>query len=842
LSLLRSPHASTQSSAVYPQYTGIQLPTSANSLPIPIVYGLSKLGLNIIYYANFLTWPIYQAQQKAGKGGGIFGGGGGGSTQLQIVGYYYTADLQMALCEGPITGIGQVFVGQSQYIYGFGSPNPLGLTLPIWPQVTSLFTGTSTQAAWSYLGSGGNPLSSSAIPYRGVAYLAAALFNLGESASVGSLQFEVAGRFYGTGANGIDADPALVIQDFLTNPQYGAGFPAEELDAATLLGASGDSSTQTYCRALSLCFSPQVVQQEPANTILTRWMQLLNLGPFFSGGLLKIVPYGDMNIFGVDGTQWVAPIVPVAYLDDNVFIYKDGEDPVLIDRVDPFALPTVQPVEVLNRAGVNVSTALVVEQVNDQIAALTALAGRGGGGSLPQPQGQPQYNPTPVYARDLAASQSIGLRVASTITAHEICDLNVASIIAQIALQRALYIRKTYKFTLDWRYCLLDPMDIVALTDPDLGLNQELVRITEIHEKDDGTLDFIAEQFTQGVSTPGVNITSGTNTGAANAAVPAEPVNSVLIYEPPLAASNGVAQIWLGASGGIGGVPDPNWGGAYVWASLDGSSYSQIGRIDGAMPSGVLSANFPNASGWDTGHALSVNLSQSGQPLSSTSAINAQAGAANLALLGGSNGELVAFETATLTGANAYNLTNIQRGLYGTTPAAWATGSAFSQLSNIAHMDLPAQYVGRTIYFKFQSFNRYGGGVQDLSTCAVFTYSASGNGYQESNPSTTVSASGASVIVPLTLPANSYITNVTVKNLTAVSGPTLYNVDPQYTPLGAAGPTSGTWGNNGVGNGATNSMPMSNQLWSAPTELVLTPIGGSFSGGTVQVSITYITI
>lgn len=841
MSLLRG-NRQQQPAAELPQYTGIQLPASSSALPVPISYGLNKLGVNIVYHANFAAIPILQAQKQGGKGGG----GGGG---LQIVGYLYVADLELAICEGPIVGIGQVFKGQDQFLFSPSSPNPLGLNLPYfsgsaYAGAPSLYLGTDVQIPWAHLGSGGLfPLATTALAYRGLAYFAAAGYNLGQGASLGSLQFEVAGRFYGTGANQIDADPALVIADFLSNLQYGAGFPEDEVDTQSLLGSDGDSSVQTYCHALGLCFSPQLVQQEAANSVLTRWLQLINCGAFYSGGRLKITPFGDCDIEGVDATRWTAPIAIAASLDDNAFLARDNEDPVTIEAADPYNLPTVQVVEALNRAGVNVQNALIVHQISAALAQIEQLGGRGGGGSLPQPQGEPQYNPTPVYARDLAMAAKYGLRVGQSVTAHEICDLNVAATVAQIILQRALYIRKKFYFSLDWRYCRLEPMDVVAISDEWLGLDAKTVRILEVHEADDWTFDYVAEDFVQGVSTPGPNLTSGTSYKPTNAAVPAEPVSAVLIYEPPPAVVNGNAEIWFGANGGSGGVPDPNWGGANVWVSLDNISFQQIGTINGVMPSGVLTAPYASASGFDTAHTLSVDTGQSGALLESTSDVNAQLGAVNLALLGsGAAGELVDFAVATLTDQDAYDLTRIQRGLFGTTPSAWPLGAPFAVLQNMLKLPLDPQYVGVTLYFKFQSFNVYGGGVQDIAACAVYTYPATGNGVQVSNPSTTVTANAASVLVPITIPANSYILNVRVENLSAIAGATGYNVDPQFTMTGAAGPTSGTWGGNSAASGAVNSQNFASTLWGAATQLVLTFTGGAPTSGQVKVSVTYINV
>ena len=42
--------------------------------------------------------------------------------------------------------------------------------------------------------------------------------------------------------------------------------------------------------------------------------------------------------------------------------------------------------------------------------------------------------------------------------------------------------------------------------------------------------------------------------------------------------------------------------------------------------------------------------------------------------------------------------------------------------------DLPTNLIGRTLYLKFQSFNAFGGGLQDLSTCVAYSYTPTGAG------------------------------------------------------------------------------------------------------------------
>ena len=80
-------------------------------------------------------------------------------------------------------------------------------------------------------------------------------------------------------------------------------------------------------------------------------------------------------------------------------------------------------------------------------------------------------------------------------------DDGVGQISAQLILQRGLYIRNTYNFKLSFEYCLLEPMDLVTVTDSGLGLTNVAIRITAIEEDDAGLLSVTAEEFPGGTAT-----------------------------------------------------------------------------------------------------------------------------------------------------------------------------------------------------------------------------------------------------------------------------------------------------------------------------------------------------
>ena len=139
-----------------PTYTGLQLNTSVNTMPIAIVWGESKIAPNVIWYNNFQT---IEGSSSSGGKGGFFSSDSTTPT--------YSADLIMALCEGPIAGVNQIWKDQSVYTLG-----ELDLIL---------FEGATPQDVWSYLES--SELYE-ALAYQGTAYACAASYQLGSNADI----------------------------------------------------------------------------------------------------------------------------------------------------------------------------------------------------------------------------------------------------------------------------------------------------------------------------------------------------------------------------------------------------------------------------------------------------------------------------------------------------------------------------------------------------------------------------------------------------------------------------------------------------------------------------------
>jgi hypothetical protein len=362
---------------------------------------------------------------------------------------------------------------------------------------------------------------------------------------------------------------------------------------------------------------------------------------------------------------------------------------------------------------------------------------------------QNSYNTAIAEASDQGAIDLYGLRRDTSTKARLITDpLYVGGMVAQLLLQRQILYRNAYNFRLGWKYILLEPMDLVQITDSRLGASALTVRITAVEEDAEGVLSITAEDFfgpySPSVLYPPANFLPpalpsilGVGGGTAAAAVKqasggavggfvpnwsATPgnVNTPLIFEPPAALLSGDLEIWIALSGGS------NWGGAQVWISSDGNSYAFAGTVSGPATQGVLTASIGDSgSNPDVTDVCSVDVSESRGQLLSVSATDA----ANLVTLCYVGGELFAYQIGSLTSAYHYNLTTLYRGAYGTTATTHPAGTQFARIDqSVGRFPYPNTLIGQTIFLKFLSFNIVGGALQNLSEVLAYTYTATGSG------------------------------------------------------------------------------------------------------------------
>lgn len=693
-----------------PELTGLQIQTAVNVMPIPIAYGCPRMPMNIIYVNGFKA-----VAQKASGGKGLLSGGKGETT-----GYKYYATFIGALCEGTGGNILLVYDNQQTYTT---TTAPDG-------KIFQSFDGDPTQLPWSVV-SGSWPAD--AFGYKDTAYIGFGPdWPLDSSATIPQLNFVFQGVFYDscplnlyTAPNGsqyfLDADPGVVIYDFLLNTVYGVDFPIDMLDTDSLLTTAdgfnslvGDAAVSTFCQAIGLGWAVVINNAEPASSILERWCKNLCVAPVWNGSQLKFVPYYDTRVSlnpGWDasagiGLKYYTPDIPTLFnLTFDDFIQAEPtDDPVTLARVDIIDIKNTVRLDFRDRFNL----------FNDNVS----------------------------EAKDEALVELVGSRVERLGTADEFSLLSYASVSAQMQLQRNAAVRNVFTFRLGWQFCILDPMDIVTITEPTLGLNQFPVRIRTIEEDEKGILTIVAEEFRLGAGSP-VVLAHADNLPPTTLQfnIPPPDVNEPVIFEPTAAMRTAfglpVPCVMIGLSGGPAGVFDPNWGGASVWLSTDNVTYiQQLPTVFGASRMGETTAPFAAYGGTNPDPGpLSVDVSESNAVLESGTAAQAAAGFLLCAIVEpGGDYELVSYTTATLTGPGTYDLTDVYRGLYGTVACAHPSGSKFLRIDPATFsVALPTANIGATVYAKFPSFNIFGLEMQDLSTCTVYTYTPLGAGFSVTN-------------------------------------------------------------------------------------------------------------
>ena len=632
----------------------LQIQSSAYGVTIPLVYGVARVPGNMLWYGGFKAAPHTQSRTSGGKGGG------GGVTQKTTT-FTYSASVVMGLCEGAVSGINRIWRGKKVYTDGDTTAlAQLGLTVA---------TGAVGQAAWSYLSA---TYPDQAIAYSGITYVKAQDYDLGSSTNVDNHNFELVGQYaYATiSAIGIalpDANPATIALDILTNARYGAGFPLAQI--------YNFSDWLLYCAASNFLLSPALTTQMQAGAFITALGKITNTAPVWTGSGLKMIPYGDVALSD-NNSVYTPNVAPIYDLNDDDFTpSSSGDDPIRVMRKPQSDAYNATKVEFVNRDNF--------------------------------------YNVEISEAKDSANIDAYGLRTAETISAHWICDSSVARKVAQTALQRTLYIRNTYTFNLPWTKALLEPMDIVTLTDTGLGFNKLPVRIIDITESENGDLTLTAEEFPLGVASAAIYSSQIGSGYQHNYNVAPGDVLVPFIFEAPIELTTTGLDVYA-AVRGVGA----NWGGCRVWVSLDGNNYRDAGLLYGGARYGKLTGPIFNGT-------LPITIN-GGQLLSGSATDSSKL--ATLCYIGGASPEYLAYGPAALTGALTYYLTGLTRAAFGTSGGAHLLGDPFVRIDDAIAKSGPLDlsYIGQTIYFKFTSFNIYQAAEQSLAAVTAYPYSVTG--------------------------------------------------------------------------------------------------------------------
>ncbi len=655
--------------------------SSTFGIPITLGWGTFRCSLNLVYLG-----PLQSRTDKSSSGGK--GGNGGTKT------YDYSANVILAACEGGASGIvgcKEMFKDSSHFVDGdlhtrysaiataLSAAGNVAMaadysTLATLAQAINTGATTAMQSAGLSLAPGalGQPSQGwlsgdDAIGYSETAYFWAQNYSLSTSATLPNHTATLSSttRAVVAGVTLDDAEPSAVIADALGNVHYGLpGWPS---------GVLGDLSEYATANvAYGFFISPVWDSQTSAASAIQEVLDATNAAAFWSEGVLKVRPYADTGR-SANGVVFTPDLTPVYSLGDDDYVLNGDDDPVTCAIKAPSDAYNIVQVEFDDRTH--------------------------------------QYNSQTVPAQDQAAIDQFGPRKEDPVSYRCIKMPSVATAIAQVRVQRSANLWQTFSFKLGPEFALLEPMDLLEISDAVLGLNAKLVRITAIEEGDDDLLTITAEEMLVGASHPPLITRQGPTAVITNYDVAPGNVNGPVLINPPRTLTGGGNELWIAVSGGA------NYGGCEVWISLDGTGYSKAGEINGRSSYGTLTAALAAGSDPDTANALHLDLSPSGGSLASTTTATADAGG-TLCLVGP---EVISFAGATLTGFDTYTLNYLRRGLYATANAAHALGVDFVRLDGaIFKYPYDAMQAGKTISVKFLAFNLFGRAPQALSDVGAY--------------------------------------------------------------------------------------------------------------------------
>jgi hypothetical protein len=264
---------------------------------------------------------------------------------------------------------------------------------------------------------------------------------------VPDLQFEVTGTY---------THPADVIRDLLIHPTHGMG-----MNTATVItdvGQNGlaSSSYRTYCTAIGFTTVGRYGRRTEAASLIDELLEQTNATAIWSEGKLKIVPLGDKTVGSYVPVGWVAA------LNVDHFIFDSGSDPIAVERTPEADVYNTFPVTFKD------STADYADVTQEYI--------------------------------EPAHSANYGVRRASALDASWLMTKEHALALSTIKANRSINIRNTYSFKLSHRWTLLEPMDIVLLSEANFGLVFQPVRIKSITESADGSIQVEAWEWPAGAS------------------------------------------------------------------------------------------------------------------------------------------------------------------------------------------------------------------------------------------------------------------------------------------------------------------------------------------------------
>lgn len=730
-----------------PKLRDLKIQSSSFGVMLPIAYG------NGVRLAGNLIWAgTPQKKTDSGKGGGT-----GSGNEYDVI------SLAFAVCQGEIAGFRRIWIDGTLY-YDVGetsTPDQVRTqNLKGWspsgaaPSTTAAGYGTGAPPPSIFGGGTGSLVSTPASPPAttsppgGGHYT---IFGSGPNALVNStavtpLSSGSFAFYYGTATQTPDGtmqgvigsncpsyrDTAYVVIQNFSLKNYGNAIPNFEFEVATYKSNVSDAVTD-ICNRAGLSSSQYDVSQLTSNPAAIDGYLLSGVAPARSA----LEPLAQTYFFDAVESDTGVKFVQrggnsgVTFIDGDTgaeYETKHGEtvDNVVITRVSETELP---------------------REVNVKF-----------------------YDPGDYLHQSHRYSRRLAVHSQQKI--NQELPMALSNSHAQWVADQLLYTAWLSRTSFQWatgpNYMWLEPTDVVTLQK---GNESYLVRIIKKDEEQKGKTNwqgvledpacYSVDPNTAKMPTP-ISISSSPSTDPG-------PMNSPLIFEPPLSVTGNTPELWVVTSGS-----QPDWGGCQVYTSYDNSNWLYAGAQQGNQPMGTLTAALASGSDPDSVNTLSVSLTESLGTLSSVTQSIADA-FRNLAYV---DGEIISWETATLTSTNNYNVTYLRRGVYGSQNRSHASGSVFASLNDPFRITINPGDIGKTVYLRFVPINNRSFATSSVSSQTSYSYVFTGVNTQV-NPVTNLTINQVSNLDTATL--NVSWTSSTTPDI--VSNTVSYNNGGSWTSL-----------------------------------------------------------
>lgn len=432
------------------------------------------------------------------------------------------------------------------------------------------------------------------------------------------------------------------------------------------IAIDGIDNYRNYCQQANLLISTpsDSDKAQQAREIVNEIAQLTNAYVFWSNDRLKIVPLADRPV-----GSW-QPNKTVTYdLTPDDFLPQSGGAMVTFSRKDSSEIYNRFTVEFLNRSN--------------------------------------GYEKESVSYEDTADIIAHGVRQAPTVKAHYIYTKERAVKIAEEQARKNKYERNQYTFKLGWAFCRLEVGDLVTLTDPAIGLDKVVCCINSVTEDKNGALTITAISRAQGDYLVAVYDVHETDRPFMDFNFAPGNIDYPVMFQPDAQLMHNDNEIWIA----VKGQNTTAWGGCNVWVSDNNINYRQIAKVEFAARIGTLASDI-------TADSTSLEVAIEGELISGT-AQDAERGNTLLWL----NGESLSYATATLLANGNYQLDGLVRGQYGTLAKAHKANEYVVRCDEaLVKPTFLDEDIGKTVFFKFTSFNIFGGNEQSLADVSAFGY------------------------------------------------------------------------------------------------------------------------